>query len=136
MEAVISELADLAAFSIGGEKKISGQIKENLLRRERMLSTAMGVGIAFPHCTSTQTREPVFALGVSRAGIDGDAPDNKLVRIFFVVISPEKDPNAHLEALASASRVFMDQTTREAVLAASTAQEAIEAIAAAERKFG
>jgi mannitol/fructose-specific phosphotransferase system IIA component (Ntr-type) len=135
LEAVISELAELAVSSMDGEKKYSSQIKENLLRRERMLSTAMGVGVAFPHCTSSHVREPAFALGISRAGIDGDAPDSKPVQIFFVVISPEKDPNAHLEALAAASRVFMDSTTREAVLSAGTPQEVIEAIAVAERKF-
>ena len=135
IESVIKELADLIAKGTGESGIDSRQICERLLSRERMLSTAMGCGIAFPHCTSPQLKRPAFALGVAREGIDGDAPDSKPVHVFFVIISPAKDPNAHLEALAAASKIFVDPGTRDAVLAAKAANEAIAAMAAAERKI-
>ncbi len=93
----------------------------------------MGAGIAFPHCSMPWLVQPRFALGISRPGVEADAPDKKPVHIFFVVISPQRNPNAHLEALAGASRVFIDSGVRERVLAATTAEEAIAAIADAEK---
>ena len=136
MEEVIGELARLVASSLEKRGIDSDDLRDKLLKRERLLSTAMGCGIAFPHCTSKQLSEPAFALGISRPGIDCDAPDDKPVRIFFVVISPEKDPNSHLEALASASKVFIDPTAREAILSAGDSGEVIAAIAASERNRG
>lgn len=134
MEAVVEELAKLIAKGSGDRHIDSGELRESLWRREQMLSTAMGCGIAFPHCTSPQLTRPLFALGLSREGVDGDAPDNKAVNIFFVVISPEKDPDAHLEALASASKVFTNPAVRDSILAAETPQDVVEVIAAAERE--
>jgi PTS system nitrogen regulatory IIA component len=108
------------------------RIREALIRRERLLSTAMGAGIAFPHCTLAEVISPHFALGISRRGIDADAPDNKPVNVFFAVISPEKDSNAHLDALAAASKIFINPLLRERVLAAPGAEEVIAVIAEAE----
>ncbi len=55
------------------------------------------------------------------------------MRIFFVVISPKRDPNVHLDALAAASRIFIEAEAREAVIRAGSAEEAIAAIARAEK---
>lgn len=130
VEEAIAELALLVSRSSDGRD--ADQLRERLMARERMLSTAMGAGIAFPHCISPQLSTPKFALGISHRGIDADAPDNKPVHIFFVVISPESDPEAHLESLAAASRVFSNPSVREKILAATRAEDAIMALADAE----
>jgi mannitol/fructose-specific phosphotransferase system IIA component (Ntr-type) len=127
---VISELAMLLAGKQGESE--ANSIREALIRREELLSTAMGAGIAFPHCTSPDVNSPRFALGISRRGVEADSPDNKPVNIFFAVVSPEKDPNAHLDALAAASKVFINADSRDKVLGAGSAEEAIAAIAEAE----
>lgn len=131
---VIEELVELLRSTDGTLDK--AEIKENLIKREELLSTAMGSGIAFPHCTSAGISSPRFALGVSSRGIDADAPDSKPVHIFFCVISPEKDPNAHLEALAAASRLFIDPHIRQVIKGARGPEEVIEAIASVEKKRG
>jgi len=131
VESVIAELAELAARDSNGLDKF--KLYENLMRRERLLSTAMGAGLAFPHCTIGGISSPLFVLGISRRGVDADAPDGQPVRIFFAVVSPERDPNAHLDALAAASRVFSDAAVRDAVLKAGDPEEVIAAIAASER---
>ncbi len=130
VEEIISELSELVADDSANLD--SNHLRESLLRRERLLSTAMGAGIAFPHCTSDRISAPRFALGISRSGVEADAPDNKPVNIFFVVISPESDPNVHLDALAAAARIFINPASRESVLAAKSAEEAISVLAEAE----
>ena len=130
VEEIISELSELVTDNDANLD--SAHLRDGLLRREQLLSTAMGAGIAFPHCTSDRINAPRFALGISRGGVQADAPDNKPVNIFFVVISPESDPNVHLDALASAARIFINPSARERVLAAGSAEEAISALAKAE----
>ena len=131
VEEVIGELSELVARESGALD--AAGLRECLIDREKLLSTAMGAAIAFPHCTAAGIDEPLFALGISRSGVEADAPDNKPVRIFFVVISPKRDPNVHLDALAAASRIFIEAEAREAVIRAGSAEEAIAAIARAEK---
>ena len=132
VEEVLRELAALIAGADGGLN--ADAFLEGLLRRERMLSTAMGGGIAFPHCTSDRLAAPGFALGISRNGIAADSPDGGPVHIFFAVISPTRNPDAHLDALAAASRVFTRPEVRGNLMAAESADAAIAAIAAAEER--
>ena len=132
VEEALRELAALIAGADGGLDADS--LLDGLLRRERLLSTAMGSGIAFPHCTSDHLATPGFALGISRKGIAADSPDGEPVHIFFAVISPARNPDAHLEALAAASRVFTRPEVRSDLMAAESADAAIAAIAAAEER--
>ena len=108
-------LAELATLISSGKSKLKADtISEELLQREELLSTASGCGIALPHCYG-KVKEPEIAFGFSRMGVDADAPDNKPVHIFLAVISPENDPNAHLEALSAASRLLLNESVREKI---------------------
>jgi len=46
----------------------------------------------------------VLAVGLVRKGVDFHAVDEKPVRVFFVLVSPEKAPAAHLQVLAAISK--------------------------------
>ena len=127
---VLGELADLIAAS---HKELDPQdVREALIQREKLVSTASGEGIAFPHCYC-KIKSPRFALGISKHGIDAEAPDGNPVHIFLVVVSPDRNPNAHLEALSAASRLFIEKEIREEVKSAMTEEEIVAIIAAAER---
>ena len=129
LEEVLLELAILA--SLGNKKLKADKLGEALLEREKLISTASGEGIAFPHCY-VKLKKTCFALGISKAGIAADAPDGKLVHIFLVVISPDNKPELHLEALSAASTIFINEQWRQKILSASTASEVFETIATAE----
>jgi mannitol/fructose-specific phosphotransferase system IIA component (Ntr-type) len=132
MTEVLEELAGLISQPNSDLK--SADIRENLLQREKLLSTASGCGVAFPHCYCP-VKNPRFAIGISREGIEADAPDNKPVHIFLVVISPEKNPNAHLEALSAASRIFLKEEIRNQVSLAENPAEVLDIIKEAENRF-
>jgi mannitol/fructose-specific phosphotransferase system IIA component (Ntr-type) len=110
-------------------------VREDLVQREKLLSTASGCGIAFPHCYSS-IKQPRFAIGISRKGIEAEAPDDKPVHIFLVVVSPEHNPNAHLEALSAASKVFLKAEVRDRVHTAESPGEVLDIIREAERNHG
>jgi len=63
------------------------ELFEKLTQREMLGSTAIGDGVAIPHCKLKGVKCPVFLLGVSRQGVDFDSMDGKPSHIFFVVIT-------------------------------------------------
>ena len=131
-ETVLEALDELANLIAKPNADLdASSIREQLVQREKLLSTASGCGLAFPHCYQ-HIKKPRFALGVCKAGIDAEAPDDKPVHIFLVVVSPENDPNVHLEALSAASRVFLKENVRDSIHTASSEEEAMQIIIDAE----
>jgi mannitol/fructose-specific phosphotransferase system IIA component (Ntr-type) len=129
LKEVLLELAKLA--SVTNKKLEAASLGQALIEREELLSTASGAGVSFPHCY-LKIKKPCFALGISQGGISADAPDGKLVHIFLVVISPEKKPELHLEALSAASSIFLNKKCKQEIIAATTNAEVIKTIATAE----
>ena len=75
-----------------------------LLEREKLGTTALGHGVAVPHCKIAGLHEVVVAIGLFHKGIDFEAADGEPVRLLFLVVSPTASPAAHLQALAAISR--------------------------------
>lgn len=75
-----------------GLLKTSPRTEESLLRhlrrREEHGSTAIGRGIAIPHCRSTEVQRVRLAFGRSVAGLDYRALDGALVHAFFLIVAP------------------------------------------------
>ena len=87
-----------------GAVKDSEALYEKLLEREEIGSTAMGVGVAIPHCKLAGLKKVILAVGLVPGGVDLDAPDEKAVHLFFVVISPPDSSTEHLKCLAMISK--------------------------------
>lgn len=77
---------------------------DKLWEREQLGTTAVGGGIAIPHCKVDSLKSGVVALGRVEEGVDFGAADGQPVRLFFLVISPSQSPAEHLQILAAISR--------------------------------
>lgn len=75
-----------------------------LLEREKLGTTALGEGVAVPHCKMRGIDEVVVAVGTFRKGIEFGSADEQPVKLLFLVISPESEPAAHLRSLAAISK--------------------------------
>jgi PTS system nitrogen regulatory IIA component len=72
-----------------------------LIDRERMMSTAIGHGVALPHPRAPLAglfEAPAVAVGVCRAGTDFDAVDDQRVHVFFVICATRDE--VHLRLMA------------------------------------
>lgn len=125
---VIRELGSFLAKHHAGlsEKEVIRALAE----RERLGSTAVGEGLAIPHAKLDSVRDLVACFGRSRRGIDFGSPDDEPTHFFFVLIAPEGAPGDHLKALARISRLFRNAAFRARLMAAETAREMHELIAA------
>ncbi len=75
-------------------------ILEMLMTRERLGSTGIGKGVAFPHGRSLAVQELTLLFARSKEGVDFDALDKKPTHLFFLIIAPPQDKeNLYLQVL-------------------------------------
>jgi len=101
-------LAELAKVAYEGGVAVSeeGLFKE-LKKREKMLSTAIGNGVAIPHPRHPSYKlfkGPKIIIMRSKEGVEYAAPDRKPIRIFFMVCAPSEF--IHLRLLAKIAKLL------------------------------
>ena len=109
-------------------------VLEQVLARERSMSTGMERGIAIPHAAVDQVESVVAAMGiVSRPeGLSFESIDARPARLIVLLVIPRSQKLLHIRTLADVARVLGLESVREALLAAKTGAEAYEALQAAE----
>ena len=95
-----------------------GEVYRGLLDRERLGTTALGDGVAIPHCRLTSCHAIVGGLFVFNQGIDFSALDDQLVNIMFVLLVPASEETEHLAALALLAEKLSDPLYRQALITA------------------
>lgn len=106
--------------AVGATGKIDANLAEEaVVAREKMMATGMGRGVAVPHARIEALSEPIVAVGVSREGIDFDAPDGEPARIVCLLLTPLNDDGAQLALLADVARVFGTQDVRSQAMQAA-----------------
>ena len=101
------------------------KILELLMLREQVGTTAMGQGIALPHCFSPEVQEPIVAFGVSPAGIPFPSLDGRPVHFIFVLILPQNEAaeRQKRQILQNIKWSLCDRSMQERLKAAQTAAE-------------
>lgn len=87
-----------------------------LTEREKLGSTGLGDGVAIPHCKLDGIDEVFLAIGICRRDVEFAAADDEPVHVFFLIVSPEDRPAAHLKALAEVSRWLKSDDHVEEIL--------------------
>ncbi len=100
-----------------------------VLERELVAATGLGDEVAIPHAAVRGLKRPVVALGLSRDGVDFDAPDGRPARIVFLLLMPPKAYDKEVHVLAALARSVFDERARAALLGAANAEEAIQRLA-------
>ena len=87
---------------------------QNLTKREKLGSTAVGNGIAIPHINIKDIDKPYVFVSTLLNGLDFNSTDNQPVDVIFLLIAPENNGSEHLQALALISRLLRnnDLTTK------------------------
>ena len=120
----LQRLAELAARDERLSSHTRGQIEDALAARERVAATALGHGVAIPHCRLDDIDAFVVGLLITPSGVDFGAPDGKPVYVFLFIVGPSERRNRHIHLLASASRALGQDEIVASLRAASSAVEA------------
>ncbi len=92
----------------------------NLLARERLGSTALGDGIAIPHCRLSGCEAATGCLMTLAEPVDFDASDGQRVDIIFILVVPEEATQEHLDILAGLARLLSQAKFCDALRAAES----------------
>lgn len=95
-------LQEMVGF-LKNKEKISRdrELYEKLVQREKLGSTAIGEGIAIPHCKLKEVKDPVLMVALSRKGVNFESIDGKPTHVFFIVVSSPENPSVNLQILAA-----------------------------------
>ncbi|MEM6301487.1 MAG: PTS sugar transporter subunit IIA [Pseudomonadota bacterium] len=96
------------------------ELVSGMLAREKLGSTALGEGIAIPHCRLDACETPCGVLLTLDAAADFDAPDNQDVDLVFALVVPGEATQEHLNLLADLARLFSKSGFREALRGCAT----------------
>ena len=126
-EAVLGEMVEHLRGL--GDIALGDDLLAKLLEREALGTTAIGRGIAVPHCRLSGLNGPVLILGLSRGGVSFGSVDGKDTHVFFLLVSPLESPNVSLRVLASIAQLSRRSRTLTAkLLRAPTAGEALRVL--------
>ena len=70
-----------------------------LIKREQNGSTGFGKGVAVPHVKHAKVTKMAGTVGRSAGGIDFAALDHQPVYSIFLLLSPDNQPQQHLQAM-------------------------------------
>jgi PTS system nitrogen regulatory IIA component len=70
-----------------------------LIKREQNGSTGFGKGVAVPHVKHAKVKKMAGTIGRSGSGIDFSALDHQPVYSIVLLLSPENQPQQHLQAM-------------------------------------
>lgn len=96
--------------SLSGEKETL-LLYEKLVARERIGNTALGKGVAIPHCRLDMTSQLMGTFLLLKEPIDFDAFDNQNVDLVFALIVPQEENEIYLKFLARLAEAFSDSNT-------------------------
>ncbi|MFA6856735.1 MAG: fructose PTS transporter subunit IIA, partial [Treponema sp.] len=127
---VIAQIVDLMVAS--GKIENRKTYFDGVCEREREATTAVGDGVAIPHCRSTSVKAPGLAAMTIPGGVDYDAPDGEKVKLLFLIAAPDTKDNIHVDILSKLSTLLLDENLTKNLLAAKTVEEFISIVDKAE----
>lgn len=120
-EETIQDMVEL--MTKGGNISDKEKYMEGVFAREKEGTTGIGEGIAIPHAKNDAVRAPGLAAMVIPKGVDYDSMDGGPVNLVFLIAAPNTEENVHLEVLSRLSMLLMDESFKENLLKAGSAEE-------------
>ena len=125
-DGAIRELVDVARRARAHCRQTAvDEVVAALIKREQNGSTGFGKGVAVPHVKHPKIKQMAGTIGRSAGGIDFAALDHQPVYSIVLLLSPENQPQQHLQAMnivftnlqKDMFRRFLRQSaTREAII--------------------
>ena len=112
-------------LSTAPQVKYSDELVTEILKREELMSTAIGRGIAIPHVRLSSVTDLVMSVGICKKDIiDYQSIDEIPVRILIMIAAAYNQHTYYLQTLSFFSSKLKEKALREKLLDASTPEEA------------
>ena len=120
-----------AALSKAPQVKFAKELETEILKREELMSTAIGRGIAIPHARLSSVTDLVMAVGICKNPImDFQTLDDQPVRLLIMIAAAYNQHSYYLQTLSRVSSKLKDGSLRDGLLTAASADEAYKLLIA------
>lgn len=123
-DGALRELVEGLAASGAVPPDVVEEVVAALIKREQNGSTGFGKGVAVPHVKHAKITRMAGSVGRSVSGIDFAALDHQPVYSVVLLLSPENQPQQHLQAMNAVFNNLQKDTFRR-FLRQSTTREGI-----------
>jgi len=117
----LSELCDILAGTPAVVNRDG--FLQAIIRRERVMSTGIGNGIAIPHARTHAVSGFVVAVGRIGNGIEFEALDGLPVQVIILMGAPERKKAEFLDLIAEIGSIFSEPGFLQRFLEAGTPEE-------------
>jgi nitrogen PTS system EIIA component len=112
---LLHDLSQRAARALTIDRQV---ILDAVLAREALGSTGVGAGVAVPHARIPRLPRSFGFFALLERPISFEAIDSQPVDLVFLLLTPEREDNAQLTALACVTRLLRDRGTAARLRAA------------------
>jgi len=126
-EGALRELLEVSVRNLKEDLDIEALLEE-LLEREKTMTTYLGSGIALPHVRVNMSRNYVFAIGRVPHGLEFDGhSEYEDVRLVFLLLASDQE-RSYLNVLASLARTFQEHGAIERLTGAKDLETLRDAV--------
>lgn len=87
-----------------------------ILEREKIVSTAIGMGVAIPHAKLPMYDDFFIAIATLKKEVDWGAFDSSPVRLVFMIGGPDDKPTEYLQILSTLTTIIKNEELRKKML--------------------
>ncbi len=110
--------------------KNAQELTQEILKREQLMSTAIGKGIAIPHVRLSSVTDLVMAVGICKTPInDYQTIDDEPVKLLFMIAAAYNQHSYYLKTISQFSSKFKDTALLNSIYLAKTEQEVFDLLA-------
>jgi fructose-specific phosphotransferase system IIA component len=131
-DGVIVEMIDLLVAN--GDIDDRDGALQVVMDREALMSTGIGNGVAIPHGKTEGVSHIVGAIGITAGPLEFDSVDKEPVRLVILMVSSAAETGPHIRALSRISRLLADETFRQRLIDAPTADDVVEIVRSEEER--
>jgi fructose-specific phosphotransferase system IIA component len=103
------------------------EVYAKLMERESIQSTAVGNGIAIPHCFTDDVPDLIITVARSLEGLEFDSFDGKPTQVVFLLMGNRQEHSLHLKALARIARLIKSTAFIEKIIASRSIEDMVRA---------
>ncbi|MCZ6735806.1 MAG: PTS sugar transporter subunit IIA [Planctomycetota bacterium] len=133
-DSAIAEAIDALVSAGALSPELRDDFIKAVVKRENRGSTGFGHGVAVPHVKHPAISKMAVAIAVSQSGVEFNALDRQPVYSIFLLLSPEDQPEEHLDAMEAIFGNLSHETFRRFLRQAETTDEVLTLLNEADAK--
>ena len=115
---ILKELTQLIYEA--GRIKDKKQFFEAILKREKIVSTAIGMNVAIPHAKLSGYDQFFIAIAILKQSVAWQSLDGSTVRMVFMIGGPDDKQTEYLQLLSQLTQIVKDEEVRKSLLTSSS----------------